>query len=255
MTTTNTLGSGAERRNKSTVLFGGNTSSSTTNTLTLLTNVTPQKFAPSARASNYNGYGFLFTGSAVTIGAVIDQSSSTGFVRITKSSHGLTVGTPIRVEGTDISAYNCIQIVTAVLSSSTFQTDIRYTTDAGVAGTYKLLARNFNKVVAREYIGTIIGTKIAGTADNTLLFGGAYGKLPYNTSTGDYRYNIISINAVTGVATLGASAGLLNKYHNISANNQNLVSEPLPTRAIPGRLVYQIGSGTPKQGSYNAKTE
>ena len=255
MTTTNITGSTPEKRNSGTVLFAGNTSGSRVNNLSMLTNVTPQKFVPAARVSNTNGSGFLFGGSVVTMVTVPAQSSSTGYVLLTKTTHGLVVGDVIQVNSTDLPNYNVAHRVTVVVSSSTVQTDIRYTADATVAGTYRKLARNYDRIIPRVYIGTIIGTSIAGTADNTLLFGGAYGKLPYNVSTGENRYNITAIDYFTGAVTLGASAGTLNKFHNISANNQNLVSEPLPTRAIPGRLVYQIGSGTPKQGSYNAKTE
>jgi hypothetical protein len=246
--------SGAERRNGGTILFAGNTAGSRVNNLSMITNVTPQKFAAINRGSNYNGVDSVFKGAPVTIGSVIVQYSTTGFCLITKTSHGLSVGDWVRVEGTDVLGYNVVHRVKAVVSSSTFQTDIRYTVDATVVGTYKPLARNFGKVVRNQYIASIIGTQIAGTADNTLLFGGAYGKLPYNVANGEYLYGVTAIDMFTGAVTYNGNRGLLNKYHNIDANNENLVSEPLPTRAVPGRLVYQSGKSTPVQTSYNART-
>lgn len=249
MATQTTLGS-TVRNNGGTILNAGNVAGDTVTGITQIANNTAKVSTVGRPQAHVEG---IFKGNAVSITS-ITQSSSTGFCLITKSSHGLALGDILAVYGTDIAGYNVTHVVTVVVNANTVQTSVRYSSNTATHGNYKVIARNFNKMVANEYIGTVIGAKIAGTATNVMRITGAdAGYVPIPTYRGYRRYNITSWNNLTGAATKGGSAGALVQLHDI-ANNTDIAYEPLPTRAVPGELVYRDGSPTPELDDYSVKT-
>ncbi len=255
MATTTISGSGT-RNNKGTVYGGGNIAGSSFRSLTQVTNAIDavSKFR-GVTPSFKTGVESVLKGSAVTLVSQTTQSSSTGYCLITKTSHGLSVGDLIVVYGQVPTTYNTVHRVTSVVSSSTFQTDVPYVADTTTEGFYKPFSGDFSKMTARRYIGTTIGTHIAGTASSLMRTTASdYFRVPYGRAFGNRRYNVTSWNYLTGAATKGANAGDLVKYHDISGNVDTLAAEPFPTRAIPGELVYFNGlKGGPAMADYSQK--
>ncbi len=260
-TSTTTIVSGASvKKNTGTVLGAGNTTTNNAagyrqiNNLPMSTNnLNPDRLQGLVIASNYNGVGFILAGTVVTITS-ITQSGSTGYTAITKSSHGLVVGDFIQVYGSDVPGYNVIHRVMVVTSSSVVKTDIRYSANTSTHGSYYKVSGNFNKMVRQNYIASIIGATVAGSANSTLVITGNKFVESYNASNGTYGTSITGFDYFTGVKTTGSTWGVLNKFHDIAANNENLTTEPHPTRAIPGRLVFKSYALIPVADSYNPKT-
>lgn len=254
MATTTISGSGT-RNNKGTVFGGGNIAGSRFRTLSVTTNATGnvQKFT-SAYPSYKTGIESILKGSAVTITS-ITQSGSTGYVNIAKTSHGLSVGDLVVVYGTNVTGYNTIHRVTVVTDANNVQTDVTYTANTSTHGSYKAFSGNFGKMVSRQYVGMVIGSYVAGVASSTLRIPGAHFiRHGIPVARGNRRYNVTSWNAVTGAATKGANAGDAVYYHDVANNNDSLQAEVMPTRAIPGELVYDSGHRSgPTMADYSQK--
>jgi hypothetical protein len=260
--TTTISGTLLNKINGGTIMNAGNTSKLNIsnyikfkNLSQLINNLNPEKLQGLQVATNVHGLGFILTATGVAITS-ITQSSSTGYVNIAKTSHGLTVGTVIQVNGTSINNYNVIHRVTVVTDANNVQTDIRYTSNAGTPGTYSKMTTNstFNKLTKNKYIGTLIGNTVAGLSSTILVLIGNAGVQSYNASNGTYGKAIATFDYFTGAKTVGATWGVLNKFHNISANNQLLVTEPHPSKAVPGRLVFKSYALIPTAKSYNPRT-
>lgn len=248
MATTTILGSGT-RNNRSTVFGAGNITSSNTKALSQVSNATDINKFKLAQPSWKTGVESILKGVAVTITS-ITQSSSTGFCLITKASHGLSVGQYLVVYGADVTAYNTVHRITSVVSSSTIQTDVFYTSNTSTHGSYKPFSGDFQALTKCRYVGKIIGNYIAGSASSVLrIIGGEFTRFPFCVARGNRRYNVTSWNYATGAATKGANAGDLVQYHDIAANNDTLAFEPYPSRAVPGELTYNAGG---KNGAVNA---
>lgn len=256
------LGAYLNKKNGGTIMNAGSdprlgklTGTSLFNNLSLLiNNLNPERLQGIQVANNYNGLGFLLEATGISITS-ITQSGSTGYVNIAKTSHGLTVGTPIQINGTSVNNYNVIHRVTVVTDSSNFQTDCRYTSNAGTPGTYSVMTANsfFNRMAKKRWIATIVGNQVAGLASTVLVLTGNSNVTSYNASNGTYGTSITGFDYFSGVKTTGATWGVLNKFHDIQNNNENLVTEPHPTLAIPGILVFKSGALIPQQKNYNPK--
>lgn len=257
MSTTTTKGSGNTKNDGGTVLAGGNVGSTRFNNLSTVTNVTAKLHRGNKPYPfEFNGIESVILGTGVAITA-ITQSGSTGYVNIAKSTHGLSVGDLLAVYAADVAVYNTTHRVTVVTDANNIQTDVFYTTDTISAhGSYKPFSGDFNKMTKNRYIGTVIGAYVAGTATSIMRITGADSsfRYPIFTAKGNQRYNITGWDYVTGAATKGASAGATVQYID-PAGGGAVTSEPFPSRAVPGELVYTIGTNVPKTGDYSAKTE
>jgi hypothetical protein len=252
MATTTVLGT-TVRNNTGKVLHSGNIGGSRFRGISIVTNTLHQNRYSGTYALNHIFSGYMGTAVAIT---TITQSSSTGKCLITKSSHGLSVGDMLMVYAADVGAYNCTHVVTSVVSANTVQTNVSYVSDTVSAhGSYKPVARNFNKMVARTYIGKIIQSTVAGTTSSVMRIpAGDFHATSIPMSVGQRRYNITSWSYLTGAATKGANAGVADKFHDIAANNDNLANEAFPSRAVPGELVYRSGKALPVQDDYSPRT-
>lgn len=240
MSTQTILGSGAVNNNHGTIKGVGSVTNPNFGTTLLSTQAAGNK---AGKAGPYqcaaNGVEALLYGNGVAITSIL-QSGTTGFCKITKASHGLIVGQHIVVSGSDDVNYNTIHTVTVVLTANTVQTDIAYDVDStSTPGVYKLFSGNFATMTKRGFIGMVIGNQIAGVPSTLQQSPSAeFNRQSYGVSTGSYMLGISDWSYITGKPTYNANRGVLNKFHNISGNNDNLASEAIPTRAVPGRLVY-----------------
>jgi len=255
MASTTISGSGT-RNNKGTVFGGGNIAGSSFRALTQVTNAIDavSKFR-GVTPSFKSGVESVLKGTEVTLVTQTGQSSSTGYCLITKTSHGLAVGDLIVVYGQVPTTYNTVHRVTSVVSSSTVQTDVYYVADSTTAGSYKPFSGDFSKMTARRYIGTTIGTHVAGSTSSLMrITSSDYFRVPFGRAAGYRRNHVTSWSYTTGAATKGANAGDLIKLHDISNNVDTLTSEPFPTRSVPGELVYFNGlKGGPAMADYSQK--
>ncbi len=257
MATTTISGSGT-RNDKGTIFGAGNVGGSKFRTLSQTANVTNISGFRFVQPSFKTGIESVLKGTAVAMVTAIQQSSSTGFVKLTKTSHGLSVGDLVVVYGSDVAAYNTVHRVTVVTSSSVVQTDVFYTSDTqSVHGSYKPFSGNFAKMTSGRYIGTVVGTHIAGSATSLMrITASEFFRVPVPVSRGNHRYNITGWNYVTGAATKGANAGDAIDFHDIAANNDSLGTEGFPSKAVPGEFVYYNGlKGGPVQADYKASTK
>lgn len=247
--------SGSTIRNNGGVAVGVTTSTSTLSALTLRNTAGNHNLiGTESKAFPYNGVEYSLRGSAVAITG-ITQYLSTGKCKIQKSSHGKSVGDKVIVTGADVAGYNRVHTVTVVVDANNFATDVNYSAATSTHGNYYAVSGNFNKMTAGKYVARIICTEIAGIS-NSLLKSGASGSggTPYfAVARGNRRYNITSVNVLTGAVTKGANAGDAFTYHDI-AGNTTLAKEAFRTRAIPGRITYQVKGTTATVSSTPAIT-
>jgi hypothetical protein len=219
--------------------------------LTLVSNNDrPDRYQGIQVPSHYNGVGFCLEG---TSGAISSITQSGIYTLITKTSHGLSVGAKLQVNGTNLPNYNVIHTVKGILNANAFQTDIVYTANASTPGGYSPINGTFAKVTKNKYVASIICTQLAGVANNALFFTACYGMQSYNSATGKYGTQITNVNPFTGVVTKGGQWGVLTTYWNVTGN-ASLAVEPHPTRAVPGFLVFLQGALIPVQKNYQPKT-
>lgn len=219
------------------VMGGGNVGSNITNlSMANTSTVTDNTLGQSNTIS-------VVKGNAVTTTSIL-QSSTTGYVKITKSSHGLTVGQRIMVYGSNISGYNRIHTVTVVLSSSTVQTDIAYTADTTTHGFYRTISSNVANMTDGTYVGQMVHSSLMSP-------GADRARASSYPARGNNRYDVTYWNAVTGAAVRGTNAGATFTYKDMEGNA--LAVEPMPTKSVPGEFVYKIGA-TPTMGDYNPTT-
>lgn len=256
MASTTTQGSGNRKNNGGSVLAGGNISNTTLwNNLTIRNNCIPALRTWGKPVSGFKtGNVAVQLGNAVSITA-ITQSGSTGYLNIEKSSHGLSVGDYIVVYGADVAAYNTPQRVVAVTDANNVKTDCLYTVAiSSVHGSYKPFSGLFNALTKNCYVLPFVGKDTAGNVFTHLRNPGNNGGVyKFPMANGNHRYNITSWNYVTGAATKGANAGDSFTYNNISSGSA-LTQEAQPTMAIPGELVYSLGTATPTMADYKART-
>lgn len=253
MASTTISGSGT-RNNKGTVFGGGNIAGSSFRALTQVTNAIDavSKFR-GITPSFKSGVESVLKGTAVTLVSQITDSS--GYCLITKTSHGLSLGDLIVVYGQVPTTYNTVHRVTSVVDANSVKTDVFYVADSTTAGYYKPFSGDFSKMTARRYIGTTIGTHVAGSASSLMrITSSDYFRVPFNRAAGYRRNHVTSWSYTTGAATKGANAGDLIKLHDIANNVDTLTSEPFPTRSVPGELVYFNGlKGGPAMADYSQK--
>lgn len=196
-----------------------------------------------------NGVSSAFKTAAVTLTSVADNGSSK--CRFTKTSHGLSVGDVLFISGSTDGNVDATHTITAVPSSSTFDTDVAYVASA-TAGSYKQVARNFGTMTPGDYLIKLVGTKIAGTTDLTLTSPGGYGstKTALYYGRGNRRYHVTAYDVFAGSATYGANRGDLFTYRDYQGNS--LAHEAFPTTAVPGGLVYKYGKALPTNDQYKA---
>jgi hypothetical protein len=231
-----------QARNHGTIVLGGNAGSQF-KTVTPANNTLGSKgnFSQSNVGPNFNtGISPIQLNNAVALSGNITQNGSTGYIKVNANSHGWSVGQVIIIAGTDVVHYNVPQIVTVVVDSNNVQTNVAYESNATVAGTYQTGVGNFSAIVPRQYVGPFIQGYLSGSVNTNFRSPAADGnfRVAYPTWRGDNRLNITSWDYVTGKATYGGSRGANVYFHNISSNNDSLQSEPYPTKAIPGHLVY-----------------
>ena len=253
MASTTISGSGT-RNNKGTVFGGGNIAGSSFRALTQVTNAIDavSKFR-GITPSFKSGVESVLKGTAVTLVSQITESS--GYCLITKTSHGLSLGDLIVVYGQVPTTYNTVHRVISVVDANSVKTDVFYVADSTTAGYYKPFSGDFSKMTARRYIGTTIGTHVAGSASSLMrITSSDYFRVPFNRAAGYRRNHVTSWSYTTGAATKGANAGDLIKLHDIANNVDTLTSEPFPTRSVPGELVYFNGlKGGPAMSDYSQK--
>lgn len=248
------------KKNNGTILGAGTTTTNNldgqrkfTNFSLIQNNNNPSRLQGAIIAKHAYGTTFILWGTGVAISS-LTQSSSTGFCKITKSSHGLTVGTQIQVSGTSVKNYNVLHTVTSVIDANNVQTDIAYTSNAGTPGSYYPINGTYGKVTRNRYTASLIGKYTAGVS-NLFLVGMSNAQMKaYNESRGDYGVQITGYDYFTGTVTKGANWGVQNKFHDIANNNQDLAFEPHPTLAIPGFLIFKTGALVPVQKFYTKKT-
>ncbi len=197
----------------------------------------------------------VYMGSAVTI-TTITESGSSDFCLITKSSHGLSVGSLLMVYGTNVTGYNTVHKVTSVPDANTVKTNVPFSANTSTHGSYKVLSGDIAKMTAGRYIAPFMTNYVAGSTTYANAI-----RIPqrltrpksYAVARGDYRYHITAWNHLTNAPTKGGSAGSLNDYHDI-AGNTTIGFEPYPTRAIPGEFIIGIGARPALQKDYPART-
>lgn len=220
---------------------------------------------PAARTRNHvykgqhSGATSALLGDGVSLTSVADNGS--GYCRFTLASHGLTVGTALSVSGATAASLNTVHIITAV-DTNTFDTDIAYTA-SGTAGTYKLGRGNFATMTKGKYVAKKLTEELAGVANTVLVTGASdFGqRRSINkfeavrntflhswtwTSTGEgvLAYTYTKNNSTTGLYDIADATDDPTTGDNAA----------MPTRAVPGELVYRHGSNTPVQANYRAKT-
>lgn len=126
---------------------------------------------------------------------------------------------------------------------------------SGNLGTTRpLSAGAFAKMETGQYVGKVFGTRIAQT-DNTFLRSGAadVGKrTSVHVARGNNRYSLTDVSALSGVATYGGSDA---KFTYIDPETGSAINhEPLPSDAVPGRLVYMHKGTEATQDTYKART-
>lgn len=125
--------------------------------------------------------------------------------------------------------------------------------ESGTVGTMKAIsAGQFAKMEDGKYVGKILGTRVAQTA-NTFLRSGASDiaqKRPLHYAKGNRRYDITSWSYTTGAATKGGSAGAKVTYIDPETGSAQAM-EPLPTKTVPGRLVYMVNGKTATKSVYS----
>jgi hypothetical protein len=123
-------------------------------------------------------------------------------------------------------------------------------------GTHKPLSAGvFGQMEVGQFVAKVLGTRIAQT-DNTFLRSGAAetaSRRALHFARGNRRHDITDISAFTGVATQGGSKGALFTYVNPEGGG-SVTTEPLPTDAVPGRLVYMVTGKIPDQDTYKVRT-
>ena len=102
-----------------------------------------------------------------------------------------------------------------------------------------------------EFVIRGVSNKLSGVTTSIVRIPGSdYQRKSVHTFKSDTRWHITGWNYVTGAPTYGGSRGAAVYTKNMSdANLTN--GEALPTRAIPGELVYRTGAPLPVQDDYN----
>lgn len=221
-----------------------------TNFATMTNALNPSNLQGVMVPNNSTGLGFIQEATPISITSVTQSGL---FTLISKTSHGLLVGTPIQVNGTSIPGYNVIHTVKAINNANSFQTDVPYTSNAGTPGTYSLQAGTMAPNTAKKWVASLVCTQLGGIANNALFMMGASNVQSYNPANPTYGIQIADISYISGVVTQGAQWGLSEPYWNITGN-ATLNNEPIPTRAIPGQLVFTTGAVIPVSKNYNPKT-
>lgn len=201
--------------------------------------------------NNYRGLGFIQEGTPVTITSITQSGS---FTLLTKSSHGLSVGTVLQINGCSNDNYNIVHTIKAINNANSFQTDCVYTSNPSTAGTYSPINGTFAKVTKNKYVASLVCQQLAGVTNNALFMMGAANVKAYNPANPSYGLEISGIDYFNGTVTHGSQWGQVNNFWNITGNT-TLSTESPPTRAIPGQLVYTTGALIPSTKNYNAKTE
>jgi hypothetical protein len=239
---TRVIGSGSTRNNSGTIATGSNvtfTGSRFTQLTSLQSQANTVSDAGNPSFIGSNGLRLPLQAAAAVVTTSIANAS--GFVRINKSSHGLANGNLVEVYGTNVAAYNTVHRITDA-QSGYFITNIPYIGAASTAGSYVLLKGTVNVSDPTNFIAYVIGRKIAGIA-STLMYSAANATqgqgLAY--ANGNYRSNITDWSFITGRATYGGSRGVLFGYNNADTGSP-LAAEAQPSRAVPGKLVYKVGS-------------
>lgn len=127
--------------------------------------------------------------------------------------------------------------------------------ESGTIGTQKAIsAGQFAKMEEGKYVAKILGTRVAQTSNTYLRSGAAdiASRKPLHYAKGNRRYHITSWSYTTGAATKGGSAGAKVTYIDPETGNTQ-ASEPLPTKTVPGRLVYMINGKTPERDTYSSR--
>jgi len=158
-------------------------------------------------------------------------------------------GTILNAGSSSNSETNALTVRTALANESSESKVVDITgVDPLISG------RRFASMAEGEYIGTIIGTKIAGTTDNTLRSGASHHSQPsMHYARGWRRKHLTGFNILTGAATYGGNAGDLSTYIDPVSGSAQAV-EPYPTNAVPGEFVYHEGKALPTQDDYQPRT-
>jgi hypothetical protein len=256
---TTVIAANATKRNTGTILGAGpitdRVAIKTYNRFTsldlLTNNQNPMRLTGLQLPNHYNGVGFIQEATGIAISSI---TQSGNYTLITKSSHGLLVGTPVQVNATSVPDYNVIHTVKAINNVNSFQTDIRFSSIAGTPGTYSRLTGTFAVMAKRQYVASLVCTQLAGVANNALFMMSAGNNvMPYNPANPTYGVQLTGFDYITGVKTTGANWGIANPQWNITGNT-TINIEPIPTRAIPGRLIFLSTGIIPTGKSYNPKT-
>ncbi len=193
------------------------------------------------------------TEAAVALTSVADSGTGDK-ARFTLAAHGRSVGDIINITGSTGGAMDGIHRITAVPSSSTFDTDRTYVA-AATAGSYKLYRGLFATMTKGDYIIRRVTDTLAGTISNTVLrSGGSEG----------YTRSIHKVEAArtTRFAT-AIRAGYWDEFNGVWTTTPTTADDlstwgtdeaATPTYAIPGELVYRTGKPLPVQDNYKAKT-
>ena len=127
---------------------------------------------------------------------------------------------------------------------------------SGNIGTIRPLSAGvFGQMEVGQYVGKIIGTRIAQTDDTFLRSGASQtsSRRSLHYARGNRRYDITDWSVVSGVATYGGNQGNLVTYID-PADGSAQAFEPFPTDAVPGELVFLVTGLTPDQDNYSART-
>lgn len=256
---TQAVTSGPPDNDGGTILHAGTIASGRFLNLSQLTNVAAQLvYGSDPKGNEYNGVQGVQKSATSTI-INITQHLSTGLVNIESTSHGLTVGQMIFVEGTVPTNYNVTHRVIAVVDSSHVQTSVIFTVNDTTEGDYRELSGSFSTMVQGRFIGRYTsGGFVANVANDVMRSPASNYHRNHNHPTNSHRrLDEESWDYVTGAVTKGSDAGAEVVYIDplISGGADDAVdSAAHPTYAVPGELVYMSGSLIPTQDDYKPRT-
>jgi len=177
-------------------------------------------------------------------------------------------GNPTRNNGATIMGAGNIDSSTTVTNNQTLLNNAFHVYDTGpflavspdsssnIGTTKALSAGVFAQMETGQYVGKIIGTRIAQTDDTFLRSGAAEsngGRRMLNYSTGYRQLDHTSWDYVSGAVTKGGSKGTKITFID-GADGTTQAQEPFPTNAVPGNLTYRIGASLPTDDNYKART-
>jgi hypothetical protein len=134
-------------------------------------------------------------------------------------------------------------------------TNMNVVTQPNISGltTKAISSGDFN--VDNKLVAMGLNQSIAGVAISVIKSSSGMASKTRNVSVGYTQSDITAFDLLSGLPTFGENAGLYIQNSGLDgkmAKEADLAANS--TMAVPGRLVYQFGSNTPKEQSYSPRT-